>query len=83
MASIKESDLSSSLISDCAFNIKWHSHHASLVSSLGSLLQKESFVDVTLSAEGKFLHVHRLVLMACSSYFEVLVMSNNLNIFFH
>ena len=42
-----------------------------LVSVLDNLLGKESLVDVTLAAEGRILRVHRLVLCACSQYFEV------------
>jgi len=37
---------------------------------MNSLLQKELLVDVTLAAEGQFIEVHRLVLCACSQYFE-------------
>jgi hypothetical protein len=32
---------------------------------------KERLVDVTLAAEGQFINVHRIVLFACSQYFEV------------
>ena len=33
-------------------------------------------VDVTLVAEGQFIEVHRLVLCACSKYFEVNILYN-------
>lgn len=36
-----------------------------------SLLNSESLVDVTLAAEGKHLQAHKVVLSACSSYFQV------------
>jgi hypothetical protein len=35
-----------------------------------SLLNSESLVDVTLAAEGKHLQAHKVVLSACSSYFQ-------------
>ncbi|MCL4150210.1 UNVERIFIED_CONTAM: hypothetical protein GTU68_032579 [Idotea baltica] len=36
------------------------------------LLQTESFTDVTLACEGRSLRAHKVVLSACSSYFETL-----------
>ena len=35
------------------------------------MLVDSEFCDVTLGAEGKLLHAHRLVLIACSDYFKV------------
>jgi len=52
------------------FCLRWNNHHNILVSVLDNLLGKESLVDVTLAAEGRILRVHRLVLCACSQYFE-------------
>jgi len=52
------------------FCFKWNNHHSVLVSVLDALLEREKLVDVTLAAEGQFLNVHRLVLFACSQYFE-------------
>jgi len=53
------------------FCLKWNNHHSVLVSVLDALLEQEKLVDVTLAAECQFLNVHRLVLFACSQYFEV------------
>ena len=53
------------------FCLKWKNHQSALISLLDALLERESFVDVTLAAEGKFIRVHRVVLCACSQYFEV------------
>ena len=39
---------------------------------MDALLQKGTLVDVTLAAEGKSIQVHRLVLCACSNYFQVI-----------
>jgi len=52
------------------FCLRWNNHHNVLVTVLDKLLEKESLVDVTLASEGQFLRVHRLVLCACSQYFE-------------
>lgn len=53
------------------FCLRWNNHHNVLVSVLDSLLERETLVDVVLAAEGQFIKVHRLVLCACSQYFEV------------
>jgi len=52
------------------FCLRWNNHHTTFISVMNSLLQKELLVDVTLAAEGQFIEVHRLVLCACSQYFE-------------
>jgi len=52
--------------------LRWNNHHSTLVSVMDALLQKGTLVDVTLAAEGKSIQVHRLVLCACSHYFQVI-----------
>ena len=56
--------------------LRWNNHHSTLVSVMDALLQKGTLVDVTLAAEGKSIQVHRLVLCACSNYFQVSPISN-------
>jgi len=51
--------------------LRWNNHEQSLIDVLQSLYLEQSFVDVTLAAEGKSIQVHRLVLSACSPYFQV------------
>lgn len=34
------------------------------------LLERESFCDVTLASEGRLLRAHKVVLSACSTYFD-------------
>ena len=53
------------------FCLRWNNHHSTLVTVLDKLLERETFVDVILAAEGQFIKVHRVVLCACSQYFEV------------
>ena len=53
------------------FCLRWNNHHNTLVTVLDKLLERETFVDVILAAEGQFIKVHRIVLCACSQYFEV------------
>lgn len=52
--------------------LRWNNHQPNLVTFFGNLLNRESFVDVTLvSSEGRKLQAHKLVLSACSPYFQV------------
>ena len=56
---------------DCQTHYK-----ASLTNAFKSLLENEDFVDMTLSAGGKTLRAHKVVLSACSSYFKNLLKGN-------
>ncbi|KRT81876.1 BTB domain-containing protein, partial [Oryctes borbonicus] len=53
--------------------LRWNSHHSNMKSTFPSLLHREQYVDVTLTSEGKSLKCHRLILSACSSYFDELL----------
>ncbi|XP_017775053.1 PREDICTED: protein bric-a-brac 1-like [Nicrophorus vespilloides] len=56
--------------------LRWNNHQPNFISVFSSLLNNESLVDVTLSAEGRHLQAHKLVLSACSSYFQSLFTIN-------
>ena len=58
------------------FCLKWNSHHSTVISVLDSLLARERLVDVTLACDGQFINVHRFMLFACSSYFEVCILDD-------
>ena len=62
------------------FCLKWNNYQASLTNAFKSLLENEDFVDVTLSAGGKTLRAHKVVLSACSSYFKQLLRGEYLNL---
>ncbi|KAK7869629.1 hypothetical protein R5R35_010000 [Gryllus longicercus] len=48
-------------------------HHSSdLVASLRDILEENSLVDCMISSEGQYLKVHKLILSACSPYFQAL-----------
>ena len=53
--------------------LKWNNHRSTILSVMDTLLEEESLVDVTLSADGQILRAHRVVLSACSPYFRVSV----------
>lgn len=53
------------------FCLRWNNHQSNLLSVFDQLLQDESFVDVTLAVDGRNLKAHKIVLSACSPYFQV------------
>lgn len=55
------------------FCLRWNNHQSNLLSVFDQLLHDESFVDVTLAVEGQLLKAHKMVLSACSPYFQVIL----------
>jgi len=52
--------------------LRWNHHESNMISFFVHLLAKESLADVTLvSNEGSSLEAHKIVLSACSPYFQV------------
>ncbi|XP_026498377.2 protein bric-a-brac 1-like isoform X3 [Vanessa tameamea] len=58
------------------FCLRWNNYQTNLANCFDQLLQTESFVDVTLACEGQSLKAHKVVLSACSPYFQTLFMDN-------
>ncbi|KAJ1525198.1 hypothetical protein ONE63_010030 [Megalurothrips usitatus] len=58
------------------FRLRWNNHQPNFISVFTTLLNSESLVDVTLGAEGKHVQAHKVVLSACSSYFQTLFTLN-------
>nr|CAI5865328.1 unnamed protein product [Callosobruchus analis] len=58
---------------DQQFCLRWNNHQSTLVAVFDTLLESGTLVDCTLAAEGKFLNAHKVVLSACSPYFEALL----------
>uniref|UniRef100_T1GVK9 BTB domain-containing protein n=1 Tax=Megaselia scalaris TaxID=36166 RepID=T1GVK9_MEGSC len=59
------------------YNLKWTSHGSEIISGLGAMVNSSAFVDCTLSAEGKFLQAHKVILSACSPYFAAILSANS------
>ncbi|XP_023313338.1 longitudinals lacking protein, isoforms F/I/K/T isoform X29 [Trichogramma pretiosum] len=55
------------------FCLKWHNHQSTLIRNFDTLLESGTLVDCTLAAEGRYLKAHKVVLSACSPYFEGLL----------
>jgi len=58
------------IMAEQQFCLRWNNFQSNIVSSFEALLDREEFVDVTLTAEGKSLKAHRILLSACSPYFR-------------
>ncbi|CAG0917998.1 unnamed protein product [Notodromas monacha] len=58
------------------YQLKWNNHHANLSCVFEQLLQAEAFTDVTIACDGTSLKCHKMVLAACSSYFQKLFTDN-------
>lgn len=52
--------------------LRWNNHQSNLQRVFARLLRSQTFTDVTLACEGRSLQAHKLVLSACSVYFEQL-----------
>ena len=61
------------------FCLRWNNHQSNLLSVFGQLLQIEAFCDVTLACDGGSIKCHKMVLAACSNYFQKLFMENDCN----
>ncbi|XP_017783507.1 PREDICTED: longitudinals lacking protein, isoforms A/B/D/L-like isoform X6 [Nicrophorus vespilloides] len=61
---------------DQQFCLRWNNHQSTLVAVFDTLLENGVLVDCTLAAEGKYLNAHKVVLSACSPYFEALLSQN-------
>ncbi|XP_027226668.2 protein tramtrack, beta isoform isoform X7 [Penaeus vannamei] len=55
---------------DGMLSLSWNNHHATFCDILSKCREKETYTDVTLSCEGNFYPLHKLVLSTCSEYFE-------------
>ncbi|XP_051168413.1 protein bric-a-brac 1 isoform X1 [Leptopilina boulardi] len=56
--------------------LRWNNYQSNMTSVFHQLLQTEAFVDVTLACNEASLKAHKVVLSACSSYFQKLLLSN-------
>ena len=55
--------------------LKWNHHQSNLLKVFSRLLGNEQFTDVLLATESKSIRCHKVVLSACSSYFEHLFLT--------
>ncbi|XP_075990574.1 uncharacterized protein LOC142986159 isoform X1 [Anticarsia gemmatalis] len=58
------------------YSLRWNNHQPNFISMFTTLLNTQTLVDVTLAADGKQLLAHKVVLSACSTYFQSLFVDN-------
>ncbi|XP_058824678.1 protein tramtrack, alpha isoform isoform X2 [Topomyia yanbarensis] len=58
------------------FCLRWNNHQTNLLSVFDQLLHAGTFIDVTLVVEGQFLKAHKMVLSACSPYFQAIFVNH-------
>lgn len=56
------------------FCLRWNDHQNTLLTTFDTLLDSQKLTDVTLWAGGKCLKAHKVVLSACSPYFDVSIL---------
>lgn len=64
------------LVSDKTFHLKWNNHLQNLSQLFTTIYSSAALADVTLSCRDGTLKAHRLVLSACSPYFEQIFKDN-------
>lgn len=57
--------------------LRWNQHRSNLLTAFDQLLQSEALTDVTLSCGGASIKCHRIILAACSGYFQSLFVHDN------
>lgn len=58
------------------YRLRWNNHRSNLLDVFEKLLQNESFTDVSLAVDsGRTIKCHKIVLAACSSYFQNLFLA--------
>ena len=58
------------------YSLRWNNHQHHLLSAFDSLLQNESLVDCTIMCEDGGVRAHKVVLSACSPYFQKIFIDN-------
>ncbi|GAB6019217.1 hypothetical protein CHUAL_000828 [Chamberlinius hualienensis] len=58
------------------FCLRWNNHQSNMLNLFDQLLQNEALVDVTLACDGLSIKAHKVVLSACSPYFQSLFLEN-------
>lgn len=58
------------------FCLKWNNYQSNMSEVFQNMLLNENLVDVTLACEGANLKAHKMVLAACSPYFQSLFVTN-------
>jgi len=58
------------------YSLRWNNHQSHVLNAFEALLQNESLVDCTLVCEDTSIRAHKVVLSACSPYFQKIFVDN-------
>jgi len=58
------------------YSLRWNNHQSHVLSAFDALLQNESLVDCTIMCEDSAVRAHKVVLSACSPYFQKIFVDN-------
>jgi len=58
------------------YSLRWNNHESHVLKAFDSLLQNEALVDCTLVCEDTSIRAHKVVLSACSPYFQKIFTDN-------
>ncbi|CAL1279783.1 unnamed protein product [Larinioides sclopetarius] len=58
------------------FRLKWSNHMNNVLDVVKNLFSTESLVDVTLACDGMSIKAHKVILSACSPFFQALLLEN-------
>jgi len=58
------------------YSLRWNNHQSHVLSAFDTLLQNESLVDCTIMCEDSAVRAHKVVLSACSPYFQKIFTDN-------
>ncbi|XP_031618556.1 longitudinals lacking protein, isoforms H/M/V-like [Contarinia nasturtii] len=59
------------------YKLQWNQHHPNLLTVFSSLLHSNQMVDVTIVMENREIHAHKIVLSACSPFFQNIFLRNS------
>lgn len=60
-------------MSEEQYALNWNDHSKHLLKAFGNLFTSSDFIDVTLSCQGKRIGAHKVILAACSTYFNQVI----------
>lgn len=58
------------------FTLRWHHHDSKLADTMIRAWEKKQFIDVTLASGHRTIGAHKLVLCACSSLLESMILAS-------
>ncbi|XP_014250799.1 protein tramtrack, beta isoform-like isoform X1 [Cimex lectularius] len=76
LLSSPETEEGDEMVNSQHYCLRWNNYQSNMTSVFHHLLRTQAFVDVTLACNDQSLKAHKVVLSACSSYFQKLLLEN-------